>query len=205
MKRSKTSKSWMSKHVSDVYVKKAQQAGYRSRAAFKLIEADEKFQFFKKNIVAVDLGAAPGSWSQVLVNFKNDSGSCIALDLLEMDPIKGVDFIKGDFREAEVLKVLENKLNSTPLDLVISDMAPNISGIKSSDQAGIIYLNELSLQFAADWLKPNGNLLVKSFIGSGFDQYINDVKKCFKKVITFKPKSSRNRSSEIFVYGKGRI
>lgn len=205
MKRSKTSKSWMSEHVSDVYVKKAQQAGYRSRAAFKLIEADEKFQFFKKNIVAVDLGAAPGSWSQVLVNFKNDSGSCIALDLLEMDPIKGVDFIKGDFREAEVLKVLENKLNSTPLDLVISDMAPNISGIKSSDQAGIIYLNELSLQFAADWLKPNGNLLVKSFIGSGFDQYINDVKKCFKKVITFKPKSSRNRSSEIFVYGKGRI
>lgn len=205
MKRSKTSKSWMSKHVSDVYVKKAQQAGYRSRAAFKLIEADEKFQFFKKNIVAVDLGAAPGSWSQVLVNFKNDSGSCIALDLLEMDPIKGVDFIKGDFREAEVLKVLENKLNSTPLDLVISDMAPNISGIKSSDQAGIIYLNELSLQFAADWLKPNGNLLVKSFVGSGFDQYINDVKKCFKKVITFKPKSSRNRSSEIFVYGKGRI
>lgn len=205
MKRSKTSKSWMSKHVSDVYVKKAQQAGYRSRAAFKLIEADEKFQFFKKNIVAVDLGAAPGSWSQVLVNFKNDSGSCIALDLLEMDPIKGVDFIKGDFREAEVLKVLENKLNSTPLDLVISDMAPNISGIKSSDQAGIIYLNELSLQFAADWLKPNGNLLVKSFIGSGFDQYVNDVKKCFKKVITFKPKSSRNRSSEIFVYGKGRI
>ena len=177
MKRSKTSKSWMSEHVSDVYVKKAQQAGYRSRAAFKLIEADEKFQFFKKNIVAVDLGAAPGSWSQVLVNYKNDSGSCIALDLLEMDPIKGVDFIKGDFREAEVLKVLENKLNSTPLDLVISDMAPNISGIKSSDQAGIIYLNELSLQFAADWLKPNGNLLVKSFIGSGFDQYINDVKR----------------------------
>ena len=203
MKRSKTSKSWMSEHVSDTYVKQAQIAGYRSRAAFKLIEANEKYQFLEKKMNVVDLGSAPGSWSQVLASLLD--GNIFALDLLDMDPIKGVDFIQGDFREQRVLEILEKKLDKTHLDLVISDMAPNISGIKSADQAGIIYLNELALQFAVDWLKPKGNFLVKSFIGAEFDDYVREVKKYFETVYTFKPKSSRNRSSEIFVYGKSKI
>ena len=203
MKRSKTSKSWMSEHVSDAYVKQAQIAGYRSRAAFKLIEANEKYQFLEKKMNVVDLGSAPGSWSQVLASLMD--GNIFALDLLDMDPIKGVDFIQGDFREQGVLEILEKKLDKTHLDLVISDMAPNISGIKSADQAGIIYLNELALQFAVDWLKPKGNFLVKSFIGAEFDDYVREIKKYFETVYTFKPKSSRNRSSEIFVYGKSKI
>ena len=205
MKRSKTSKSWMNEHVSDAYVKKAKMAGYRSRAAFKLIEANDKYQFLEKKMNVVDLGSAPGSWSQVLASLMDGNGNIFALDLLDMDPIKGVDFIQGDFREQGVLEILEKKLDKTHLDLVISDMAPNISGIKSSDQAGIIYLNELALQFAVDWLKPKGNFLVKSFIGAEFDDYVREVKKYFEAVHTFKPKSSRNRSSEIFVYGKSKI
>ena len=205
MKRSKTSKSWMNEHVSDAYVKRAQMAGYRSRAAFKLIEANEKYQFLGKKMNVVDLGSAPGSWSQVLTSLMDGNGNIFALDLLDIDPIKGVDFIQGDFREQGVLEILEKKLDKTRLDLVISDLAPNISGIKSADQAGIIYLNELALQFAVDWLKPKGNFLVKSFIGAEFDEYVREVKKYFKAVYTFKPKSSRNRSSEIFVYGKSKI
>ena len=205
MKRSKTSKSWMSEHVSDAYVKQAHIAGYRSRAAFKLIEANEKYQFLEKKMNVVDLGSAPGSWSQVLASLMDGNGNIFALDLLDMDPIKGVDFIQGDFREQRVLEILEKKLDKTPLDLVISDLAPNISGIKSADQAGIIYLNELALQFGVDWLKPKGNFLVKSFIGGGFDDYVREVKKYFVTVYTFKPKSSRSRSSEIFVFGKSKI
>ena len=205
MKRSKTSKSWMNEHVSDAYVKKAKMAGYRSRAAFKLIEANDKYQFLEKKMNVVDLGSAPGSWSQVLASLMDGNGNIFALDLLDIDPIKGVDFIQGDFREQGVLEILEKKLDKTRLDLVISDLAPNISGIKSADQAGIIYLNELALQFAVDWLKPKGNFLVKSFIGAEFDDYVREVKKYFKAVYTFKPKSSRNRSSEIFVYGKSKI
>ena len=205
MKRSKTSKSWMNEHVSDAYVKKAKMAGYRSRAAFKLIEANDKYQFLEKKMNVVDLGSAPGSWSQVLASLMDGNGNIFALDLLDIDPIKGVDFIQGDFCEQGVLEILEKKLDKTRLDLVISDLAPNISGIKSADQAGIIYLNELALQFAVDWLKPKGNFLVKSFIGAEFDDYVREVKKYFKAVYTFKPKSSRNRSSEIFVYGKSKI
>jgi 23S rRNA (uridine2552-2'-O)-methyltransferase len=195
----------MNEHVSDAYVKRAKMAGYRSRAAFKLIEANEKYQFLGKKMNVVDLGSAPGSWSQVLASLMDGNGNIFALDLLDMDPIKGVDFIQGDFREQGVLEILEKKLDKIRLDLVISDMAPNISGIKSADQAGIIYLNELALQFAVDWLKPKGNFLVKSFIGAEFDDYVREVKKYFKAVYIFKPKSSRNRSSEIFVYGKSKI
>ena len=192
-------------HVSDAYVKRAKMAGYRSRAAFKLIEANEKYQFLEKKMNVVDLGSAPGSWSQVLASSMDGNGNIFALDLLDIDPIKGVDFIQGDFCEQGVLEILEKKLDKTRLDLVISDIAPNMSGIKSADQAGIIYLNELALKFAVDWLKPKGNFLVKSFIGAEFDDYVREVKKYFKAVYTFKPKSSRNRSSEIFVYGKSKI
>jgi 23S rRNA (uridine2552-2'-O)-methyltransferase len=201
MKRTRTSKSWMSEHISDSFVKQAQIDGYRSRAAYKLIDINEKYNLFKKNMVVVDLGSAPGSWSQVAINKIGLKGKLFALDLLEMEPIKDVDFIQGDFRNDEVLIEIENKLNNLKVDLVISDMAPNISGIKVVDQSAIIHLNELALEFSCNWLKPNGNLLVKSFIGSDFDNFIDSVKPFFKKVIRIKPSSSRSRSSEIFVLG----
>jgi 23S rRNA (uridine2552-2'-O)-methyltransferase len=201
MKRTRTSKSWMSEHISDLFVKQAQKDGYRSRAAYKLIEINEKYNIFKENMTIVDLGSAPGSWSQVAVKRIGSKGKVIALDLLEMHPIKKVEFIQGDFRDDKVLIELENKLNNAEIDLVISDMAPNISGIKVVDQSAAIYLNELALDFSCNWLKPNGHLLVKSFIGADFDSFVDSVKPFFKKVIRIKPSSSRDRSSEIFVLG----
>jgi len=179
MKRTRTSKSWMSEHISDVFVKQAQKDGYRSRAAYKLIEIDEKHNLFKENMTIVDLGSAPGSWSQVTIKRIGLKGRVIALDLLEMQPIKNVEFIQGDFRDNKVLIEVENKLKNLEIDLVISDMAPNISGIKVVDQSAAIYLNELALEFSCNWLKPNGHLLVKSFIGADFDSFINSVKPFF--------------------------
>ena len=201
MKRTRTSKSWMSEHVSDSFVKQAQKDGYRSRAAYKLIEIDEKYNLFKENMTSIDLGSAPGSWSQIAVKRIGPKGKVIALDLLEMQPIKNVEFIQGDFRDNKVLIEVESKLNNSEIDLVISDMAPNISGIKVVDQSAAIYLNELALEFSCNWLKPNGHLLVKSFIGADFDSFVNSVKPFFKKVLRIKPSSSRDRSSEIFVLG----
>jgi 23S rRNA (uridine2552-2'-O)-methyltransferase len=191
----------MSEHISDLFVKQAQKDGYRSRAAYKLIEINEKYNIFKENMTIVDLGSAPGSWSQVAVKRIGSKGKVIALDLLEMHPIKKVEFIQGDFRDDKVLIELENKLNNSEIDLVISDMAPNISGIKVVDQSAAIYLNELALEFSCNWLKPNGHLLVKSFIGADFDSFVDSVKPFFKKVLRIKPSSSRDRSSEIFVLG----
>ena len=205
MKRTRTSKSWMSEHISDLFVKQAQKDGYRSRAAYKLIEINEKYNIFKENMTIVDLGSAPGSWSQVAVKRIGSKGKVIALDLLEMHPIKKVEFIQGDFRDDKVLIELENKLNNSEIDLVISDMAPNISGIKVVDQSAVIYLNELALDFSCNWLKPNGHLLVKSFIGADFDSFFDSVKPFFKKVIRIKPSSSRDRSSEIFVLGYEKV
>ena len=189
----------MNEHVSDIFVRQAQSDGYRSRAAYKLIEANEKFKLLEKGMVVVDLGAAPGSWCQVINNAIGSQGKIFALDLLEMHPIKNVDFIQGDFRDELVLHELENKLNDLKVDLVISDMAPNISGIKTKDQAGIIHLNELALDFAINWMKPNGNFLVKSFIGEQYESFIEAARVVFTKVTTFKPKSSRDRSAEIFI------
>jgi len=205
MKRTRTSKSWMSEHISDVFVKQAQKDGYRSRAAYKLIEIDEKYNLFKENMTIVDLGSAPGSWSQVTIKRIGLKGRVIALDLLEMQPIKNVEFIQGDFRDNKVLIEVENKLKNSEIDLVISDMAPNISGIKVVDQSAAIYLNELALDFSCNWLKPNGHLLVKSFIGADFDSFVESVKPFFKKVIRIKPSSSRDRSSEIFVLGYDKL
>ena len=202
MKRSRTSKSWMNEHVKDSYVKQAQSDGYRSRAAYKLIEANEKFKFLSKNMVVVDLGSSPGSWSQATEKIVGSQGKIFALDIIEMQPIKNVSFIQGDFREEYVLHALENKLGDLKVDLVISDMAPNISGIKTKDQAGIIHLNELALDFSRNWMKPNGNLLVKSFVGEQYETFIDAARKVFNKVVTFKPKSSRDRSSEIFIVGQ---
>tara|TARA_B110000037_G_scaffold151232_1_gene170567 strand:- start:351 stop:944 length:594 start_codon:yes stop_codon:yes gene_type:complete len=191
----------MSEHTSDLFVKQAQKDGYRSRAAYKLIEINDKYNLFKEDMTIVDLGSAPGSWSQVAVKKIGSKGQVIALDLLQMHPIKKVEFIQGDFRENKVLIELENKLNNLEVDLVISDMAPNISGVKVVDQSAAIYLNELALDFSCNWLKPNGHLLVKSFIGADFDSFVSSVKPFFKKVIRVKPSSSRDRSSEIFVLG----
>ena len=205
MKRTKTSKNWMHEHVDDFYVNEAQRLGYRSRAAFKLLQANEKYKFLKQGSRIVDLGSAPGSWSEVLSKLIGERSRIIAVDILAMQNIKNVEFIQGDFREEAVLLKLERKLENEQLDLVISDMAPNISGIKSSDQAGIIHLNELALEFAVKWLKPNGCFLVKSFVGEDFDGFVAETRKQFEKVTTFKPKSSRDRSSEIFVFGRNRI
>ena len=202
MKRSRTSKSWMNEHVKDSYVKQAHSDGFRSRAAYKLIEANAKFKLISENMVIVDLGSSPGSWSQASVKIIGSQGKLFALDILEMQPIKNVNFIQGDFREEHVLHALENKLGDLKVDLVISDMAPNISGIKTKDQAGIIHLNELALDFSRNWMKPNGNLLVKSFIGEQYEEFIEAARKVFNKVVTFKPKSSRDRSSEIFIVGQ---
>jgi len=192
----------MNEHVSDAYVKQAQSDGYRSRAAYKLIEANEKFKLLASNMVVVDLGAAPGSWSQVISNMIGSGGKIFALDLLGMQGIKNVNFIQGDFREESVLHLLENNLKDLKVDLVISDMAPNISGIKAKDQAGIIHLNELALEFAKKWMKPNGNFLVKSFIGEQYESFIDATRQIFTKVVIFKPKSSRDRSSEVFIVGQ---
>jgi 23S rRNA (uridine2552-2'-O)-methyltransferase len=205
MKRTRTSKSWMTEHISDPFVKQAQKDGYRSRAAYKLIEINEKYNLIRKNAIVVDLGSSPGSWSQIAVKKIGINGKVIALDLLEMQPIKRVEFIQGDFRDNEVLSEVESKLNNLEVDLVISDMAPNITGIKVVDQSAAIHLNELALDFSCNWLKPNGHLLVKSFIGSDFDSFFDSVKPFFKKVIRIKPNSSRDRSSEIFVLGYEKV
>src|SRR5450830_285037 len=201
MKRTRTSKGWMQEHLNDEYVKRAHRDGYRARAAYKLMEIDDKDHLIKPGMVIVDLGATPGSWSQVARQRLKEQGRIIALDILEMSPIPGVDFIQGDFREESVLKQLEEKLNNKPIDLVIADMAPNISGISTVDQANAAYLTELALDFSLKWLKPGGHLLVKVFIGSGFEEIMQNMRAGFEKVSTRKPKASRDRSSEVYLLG----
>ena len=194
----------MMEHLNDPYVKLAQKEGYRARAAYKLMEIDDKDKLIKPGMTVVDLGSAPGSWSQVAVQRLKGQGKVIALDILDMQPIAGVTFIQGDFREESVLKVLEETINKSPVDLVIADMAPNISGVKDVDQAGAAYLTELALEFSKDWLKPNGHFLVKVFIGAGFEEILQHMRQMFDKVVTRKPKASRDRSSEVYLLGLGR-
>jgi 23S rRNA (uridine2552-2'-O)-methyltransferase len=201
MKPRPTSKAWMHEHLNDEFVKRAQREGYRARSAYKLIEIDDKDQLIKPGMTIVDLGAAPGSWAQVAMQRLKGKGRVIALDLLEMQPINGVDFILGDFREEVTLQELEEKLNGKYVDLVIADMAPNMSGINLVDQASAFYLTELALDFSLRWLKPGGNLLVKVFVGAGFDDMVRTMRTDFAKVVTRKPKASRNRSSEIYLLG----
>lgn len=204
MKLSSRSKAWMQEHLNDEFVKRAQKEGYRARAAYKLIEIDDKDKLIKPGMTVVDLGSAPGSWSQVVQQRLKGQGRIIGLDLLDMQPILGVEFIKGDFREESILKLLEEKLDNKLVDLVIADMAPNISGVKDVDQAGATYLTELALEFSHQWLKPKGNFLVKVFIGSGFDDIVKRMRVEFDKVVTRKPKASRGRSSEVYLLGLGR-
>jgi 23S rRNA (uridine2552-2'-O)-methyltransferase len=201
MKRTKTSKAWMQEHVNDPYVKLAQKDGYRARAAYKLLEIDDKDRLIKPGMVIVDLGSTPGSWSQLAIQRLKGNGRVIALDLLPMVGIPGVEFIQGDFREDEILAQLEEKLNGQQIDLVISDMAPNISGISSVDQPNAVYLTELAVDFSLKWLKPEGNFLVKVFIGSGFEEIVKIMRDSFEKVVTRKPKASRDRSTEVYLLG----
>lgn len=203
MARSKTSADWLKEHVDDIWVKKAQQDGYRTRASYKLIELDEKDQLMKKGQVILDLGAAPGGWSQVVSRKLQGKSTIIASDILPMDPIADVQFIQGDFTEQAVFDEIMQAINNRPVDLVISDMAPNISGVASIDQPSAMYLVELALDMACQTLKPNGTFVAKVFQGDGFDEYVKKVKESFAKVMIRKPQASRPRSREVYVVGKG--
>ncbi len=203
MARSKSSSRWLQRHVSDEYVKRAQKEGYRSRAAYKLEEIDRVDHLLRLGMTVVDLGAAPGGWSQFSLRRVGTSGRIIAVDLLPMEPIAGVLFIEGDFTDSQVLDSVNGLLAGSPVDLVMSDMSPNISGIAASDQAKTIYLAELALEFAAQALKPGGNLLLKTFQGEGYAELHRSMKQRFEKLLTRKPKASRAESREIYLLGKG--
>ncbi len=195
----------MSEHVNDPFVQLAQKEGYRSRAAYKLLEIDEKDKLLKSGMVVVDLGATPGGWSQIAARKVGDSGKVIALDLLPLHPIHGVEFIQGDFREDDVLAQLEKTLGGKQIGLVISDMAPNISGVGVADQARAMYLCELALDFAVQHLRPEGSFLIKVFQGAGFEEYLKLMRGHFSKVVSRKPKASRDRSSEVYLLGTGKL
>lgn len=195
---SKSSRRWLKEHFSDAYVKKAQQAGYRSRAVYKLMELQERDKLFKPGMTVVDLGAAPGGWSQVLVELLGPKGRVFALDILPMDPIPGVEFIQGDFTEEAPVEALHELLKGAKIDWVISDMAPNLSGVDSVDQPRSIYLAELALDFALK-VQPTHGLLMKVFQGEGFESLLKLLRDHYKKVFIRKPKASRGRSSEVYL------
>lgn len=203
-KRSKSSERWLKEHVADAYVQRAHKQGARSRAFFKLEELDAAEHLIRPGMVIVDLGAAPGGWSQYAAKVLKGKGFIIAIDLLPMDPIVGVEFIQGDFREPEALHSLQDILAGRPVDLVMSDMAPNMSGIDAVDQPRALYLAELSLEFSREVLKPGGVLLAKMFQGAGFDEYLRVARKEFTKVRMKKPPASRARSSEMYLLATGR-
>ena len=194
----------MHEHVNDPYVQRAQKDGYRARAAYKLLEINEKDKLIKSGTLLADLGSAPGSWSQVAAKLVGPTGQVFALDILPMERIDSVHFIQGDFREDEVLRQFENLLGNRPLDLVICDMAPNMSGNAVTDQASSYYLCELALDFARNHLKTGGSFLVKVFQGAGYQEYLAEMRSLFQTVQTRKPDASRNRSSEIYLLGKNK-
>jgi 23S rRNA (uridine2552-2'-O)-methyltransferase len=195
----------MREHVNDPFVQMAQKDGYRSRAAYKLLEINEKDRLLKPGMVVVDLGATPGGWSQVAAREVGRSGKVIGLDLLPLDPISGVDFIQGDFREDAVLEQLQVLLAGKQVGLVISDMAPNMSGVLNADLARALYLAELAMDFAHEQLQDDGRFLVKVFQGAGFEDYLKLMRSRFAKVATRKPKASRDRSSELYLLASGKI
>jgi len=201
MKRTKTSKGWMMEHINDPWVQKAKADGLRSRAAYKLIEINEKDRLLKPGMVVVDLGAAPGSWSQVAARRIQPGGLLLALDLLPMEPLPDVTFVQGDFREDAVLAEFEKLLNGRRVDLVLSDMAPNISGVSTSDDGRMIHLAELALDFAASHLRPGGNMAIKLFQGAGYMEYRQAMQKQFSVVHARKPQASRDRSAEVYLVG----
>ncbi len=201
-KRRPSSARWLAEHETDPYVQEARRLGLRSRAAFKLKEIQERDRILRPGQVVVDLGAAPGGWSQIARPMLGARGQLFALDILPFDPIPGVDILIGDFRSDTVLHQLEARVGDQMVDLVLSDMAPNISGVDAADQAASIYLCELALEFAKAHLKPRGTLLVKAFQGEGFDPYLKSVREAFESVAIRKPKASRPRSSEVYLLAR---
>lgn len=199
MARSKSSSKWLAEHFTDEYVKRARKEGYRSRAVYKLKELDERDRLLRPGMTVVDLGAAPGAWAQYVKQQVGKRGRVVALDILPMESLAGVEVLQGDFTEDSVFQALLATLADHPVDLVISDMAPNISGIESSDQARSMYLAELALDFASRVLKSGGVFLVKAFQGSGYNEFYKDLQRRFAKVSTRKPKASRARSSELYL------
>ncbi|HRO82240.1 MAG TPA: RlmE family RNA methyltransferase [Alicycliphilus denitrificans] len=210
-KSKKVNKAWLNDHVNDTYVKLAQKEGYRARAAYKLKEIDEQFGLIKPGHVVVDLGSSPGAWSQYLRRRLSPGGAAmgqldgtiISLDILPMEPIEGVTFLQGDFRDEEVLARLQQAVQGRPVDVVVSDMAPNLSGVESVDAVRIAHLIELAVDFAVHHLRPDGALVVKLFHGSGYTQLVQLFKDTFRVVKPVKPKASRDKSSETFLVGIG--
>lgn len=203
MKRTNSSQNWLRRHFNDHYVQAAQKAGYRSRAVFKLLEIQEKDRMIRPGQVVVDLGAAPGGWSQIAAPIVGKSGDVIAMDILPIEPLNGVTFIEGDFTEQEVHDQLIAALNGREVDLVLSDIAPNMSGMRAVDQPRAMYLAELALDFAQGTLKSGGDFLTKVFQGEGFDHYLSAVRQSFTKVVIRKPKASRPKSREVYILATG--
>jgi len=199
MPKSKSSRRWLQRHFADDYVKRARSQGYRSRAAFKLLEIQERDHILGPGMTVLDLGAAPGGWSQVAQRHVGERGRVLALDILPMDPIPGVECIQGDFRQEETLGRLRAALSGSPVALVISDMAPNVSGVGAVDQPRAMYLCELAFDVARELLNPGGCLVVKTFHGEGFDAFFRDLRTCFKRVVSRKPKASRTASREVYL------
>jgi 23S rRNA (uridine2552-2'-O)-methyltransferase len=201
-KRTPSSKRWIQEHEADHYVQESRRLGYRSRAVFKLKEIQERDRLLKQGMTVVDLGASPGGWSQYARPLLGSKGRLLALDILPMEPLPQVDFILGDFREAPVLEQLEALIGASAVDLVLSDMSPNITGIEVADQAAGIYLSELALDFAGKHLKRGGSMLVKAFQGADFESYIKSLRKSFGTVQVRKPKASRPRSPEVYLLAR---
>jgi 23S rRNA (uridine2552-2'-O)-methyltransferase len=199
MARTKSSRRWLDRHFHDEYVKRAQRDGYRSRAVYKLLEIQERDRLLQPGQTVVDLGAAPGGWSQIANKIVGERGQVVALDILPMEPLEGIAIIEGDFREEAVLGELRGLLQGRPVDLVISDMAPNISGMSAVDQPKAIHLCELALDFAREALRPGGAMVIKVFQGEGFDAFLKEVRAAFGKVSARKPKASRPESREVYL------
>jgi 23S rRNA (uridine2552-2'-O)-methyltransferase len=204
MARSKSSHRWLREHFDDEYVKKAQREGYRSRAVYKLDEIQQKDRLIKPGMAMVDLGAAPGSWSQYASGLLGGKGKMVAMDILPMEPLPGVEFVQGDFREDDVLDTLLQALEGQKVDLVLSDMAPNISGMDAVDQPRAMYLAELAVDFAGRVVRPGGGLLIKVFQGEGFDELLRGLRRHYQKVLIRKPRASRPRSREVYALARGR-
>jgi 23S rRNA (uridine2552-2'-O)-methyltransferase len=202
-KKNKFVKAWMQEHVNDHWVKEATRLGYRSRAAFKLIELAERDKLLRPGMTVVDLGSAPGSWTQVLHERIGARGRIVAIDLLPMAPVRGATFVQGDFREPEGLAAVEAALDGRKADLVVSDLAPNLSGVESADQARSVHLGELALEFSRQSLQPGGDLVVKAFQGEGFQEFQREMQQWYGKVYVRKPKASRDRSREVYLVAKG--
>ncbi|MCG7599446.1 23S rRNA (uridine(2552)-2'-O)-methyltransferase RlmE [Halomonas sp. McH1-25] len=200
---SKSSAGWLKEHFDDQYVQRSWQDGYRSRASYKLLEIDAKDKLFKPGMTVIDLGAAPGGWSQIAAEKVGPAGVVIASDILEMDALAGVDFVHGDFTEDAVLETILGVLAERPVDLIISDMAPNMSGMAAIDQPQAMYLVELALDLARQTLRPGGGFLAKVFQGEGFDDFLKELRGSFTRVVTRKPEASRARSREVYLLAEG--